>query len=74
MQPTTNLRLLSYADLKPVKGIPYCASHLWRLWKAGKFPAPLRISTNRTAWLESDIDSWIAARVADRDGGAPQTS
>jgi prophage regulatory protein len=37
---------------------------IWRLQKAGRFPPAARISPGRKAWLEADINSWIAARVA----------
>jgi prophage regulatory protein len=41
----------------------------WRLVRAGKFPAPVRISPGRVAWAESAINGWIAAKIA---GGAAQ--
>ncbi len=37
----------------------------WRLERAGKFPRGIKISPGARAWLESDVDAWIAARVAD---------
>jgi predicted DNA-binding transcriptional regulator AlpA len=40
---------------------------IWRLQKAGCFPPHVQISPGRKAWLEADINSWIADRVA---GGA----
>ena len=30
---------------------------------AGRFPRPVRLSANRVAWPESQVDSWIAAKV-----------
>ena len=32
----------------------------------GTFPRPVRIGGRAVAWLESDIDAWIEARLADR--------
>lgn len=32
---------------------------LYRLRKAGAFPAPVRISTRRVAWRRSDIEAWM---------------
>lgn len=29
----------------------------------GTFPAPLKIGIRAIAWLESDVDSWLAATV-----------
>jgi prophage regulatory protein len=55
-------RLLDYGDLHE-RGIKYSKAQLWRLWNLGKFPRPIKLSINRNAWLESDIDEWIEARV-----------
>ena len=49
-------KLLDYAALQE-RGIRYSKGHLWRLWTAGKFPKPVKLSASRNAWLESDIDS-----------------
>jgi prophage regulatory protein len=48
------------------KGIPHGPVQRWRLIKAGKFPKPVKVGS-RNAWLESEIDQWIADRVAERD-------
>jgi hypothetical protein len=46
-------KLLDYAALHD-RGIRYSKPHLWRLWTAGKFPKPIKLSASRNAWLESD--------------------
>ena len=35
----------------------------WRRIKEGTYPAPIRISKNRVAWLEDDIEAWISAQL-----------
>ncbi len=35
---------------------------------AGEFPKQIRLGPKAVGWLESEINSWIAARVAERDG------
>jgi len=40
---------------------------LWRMRRQGRFPEPVRLSAGAVAWLESEIDNWIAVKVADRD-------
>jgi len=60
-------RLLSFPELKP-RGIPWCRDHLRRKAKKGTFPAPVLISQSRIAWVEAEIEEWIAQRVAERDG------
>ena len=49
--------------------IGYSPMHLWRLEKAGKFPLRIKLGPNSVGWLASEIDDWIAARVAERDAG-----
>lgn len=39
-------------------------SSLYRLIAAGKFPAPVRLSTVSVAWLASEVSAWISDRVA----------
>ena len=64
------MKLLSYDELKPVKGINYSKVQLWRLEKAGRFPKRVSIGAARCGWAEHEIDSWIGARMAER-GSAP---
>jgi prophage regulatory protein len=54
----------------PDKGVPYSRPHLYRLIKDGKFPRPVHLGPNRIAFVEEEIDAWLAARVAERDGRA----
>ena len=35
-------------------------SHLHRIARDGKFPKPIKIGENRSAWLESDVQEWIS--------------
>lgn len=35
---------------------------LWRRVRAGEFPAPVRISPGRVAWLAVDVYGWIRER------------
>jgi prophage regulatory protein len=40
--------------------------------KAGRFPQPIRISTQRVAWSEREVTDWIAKRIAERDARGVQ--
>jgi prophage regulatory protein len=60
------MTLLDRDGLK-TKGIKYSKAHLWRLVKAKKFPEPIKIGEARSAWVESEIDAWIAGKIAERD-------
>jgi prophage regulatory protein len=62
-------KLLEREGLRAKKGIPHSPTQLWRMWKAGEFPRPVKIGC-RNCWLESEVDAWIAEQIAKRDGEA----
>ena len=35
---------------------------IWELERAGNFPRRRQITANKVAWLESEVDAWIASR------------
>ena len=59
IQPAQFLRL---PQLKAKLGIS--GSHIWGMVKAGKFPRPIKLSENCTAWNAADIEAWAAERIA----------
>lgn len=61
-----NQRLIPYESLK-AKCIPYSKPHLWRLEKRGKFPKRVHIGAGRYAYVEQEIDNFIAEKIAGRD-------
>ncbi|VWD15268.1 helix-turn-helix transcriptional regulator [Burkholderia contaminans] len=38
-------------------------STLYRMIQAGTFPKPFELVPGRTAWLEEDIDAWLAEKA-----------
>jgi prophage regulatory protein len=60
------MKVLSRTDLREKKGIRF-SRHLHRLIRQRKFPAPLKIGANSNAWVEAEIDEYIANCVAQRD-------
>ena len=60
------MKLLSFDDLKALKGVPYSRNHVMRLCAEGKFPKPINIGPKRIAFLESEVDEWIGNKVATR--------
>jgi prophage regulatory protein len=38
--------------------------------KAGIFPAPIQLGPKSVGWVESEINAWLSARVAERDNGS----
>ena len=60
------MKLIPYAALA-AKGIAYSKVTLWRKERAGAFPRRVPVGASRYAYVESEIDNWIAQRIADRD-------
>jgi prophage regulatory protein len=42
-------------------------SHLYALAQKGEFPKPIKLSERSSAWVESEVNDWIDARIAARD-------
>src|SRR5262245_65802853 len=66
-----NITLLSPDDLAAKYGITYHINHLRRLWLSGRFPAPVKLGEGRMgkiAFVQSEIEGWIARRINARDG------
>ena len=54
-----NDRLITFPELKTEFGISFCRMHIWRLVKAGKFPAPIRPTGGRLFWTVESIRYWL---------------
>ena len=61
------MKLIDFKESKPKKGINYSRDHLRRKSKAGEFPQPVAISAARIAWIEAEIDEWLADKARGRD-------
>lgn len=70
----TRLRALTFEDLSALKGIKSGRGYLNKLAKAGKFPRPFKLTENRNAWFERDIDAWLLQRAAIAAQGRPRTA
>ncbi|KXS33202.1 MAG: Prophage CP4-57 regulatory protein-like [Candidatus Gallionella acididurans] len=44
-------------------------SSIWAWVKAGKFPKPIKLSENCTAWNAADVEVWAAERIAASQAG-----
>ena len=60
-------RLIRINELASSKGqpgiVPISPATLWRWVKAGKFPAPIRLSDRVTAWESVKVNAWIEAQA-----------
>ena len=61
-QQIENRRLIRRKEVQAKTGLG--ASSIYAMMKSGEFPQCLNLSERRVAWIESDIDKWIAERVA----------
>lgn len=43
---------------------------MWRWIERGLFPRPIKIGSNRNAWLESEIEAYMQARIEHRNSPA----
>ena len=69
------MRLITHAELRTLKGIPFSRVHIYRLVKAGKFPRPISMggaSNARNLYVEDEIDEYIRGRMAERDTIRPK--
>jgi prophage regulatory protein len=61
-------RFLPKAEVLRITGLS--DTTLWRMCRARKFPAPIQISTNRIAWLSSEVAEWQRKLIAAREVAA----
>jgi prophage regulatory protein len=59
-----NKRLLTIEGVQ--QKVPLSRTTIWRLEQAGDFPQRISISKGRVGWDESEIESWITARLSKR--------
>ena len=64
-RPPMLCRLITKSELRQI--VPYTGQHILRLEKNGKFPRRIRVGANRVAWLLTEVEAWVAARVGERD-------
>jgi prophage regulatory protein len=58
-------KLLRRRQVEAVTGLG--RSRLYDLIADGTFPRPVKLGARAVAWVETEIDAWLAARIAARD-------
>lgn len=61
-QTETTQRLIRLNEVRHLTGLG--RSQLYALVKAGKFPAPIRLSERCSAWIEREVCQYISERIA----------
>jgi predicted DNA-binding transcriptional regulator AlpA len=60
-------RLLTLTDV--IDKVAMSKSYIYQMAKKGAFPKPVKLWLS-SRWVESEIDDWIEARIAERDSRA----
>lgn len=55
------MRLIRADELEEKTGLS--RTTIWRLEKAGEFPARRKLGRGAVAWLEDEVDEWIGSRT-----------
>ena len=64
------MRVISRDRLEPEKGISYTDDHLRRMEKKGQFPKSIQLGPGRVAYVEDEVDAWLAGKAAARGHAA----
>jgi prophage regulatory protein len=59
--PIPNPQFYRLAQLKARLNVS--GSSIWAWAKQGKFPKPVKLSKNTTAWNAADVDAWAKSRI-----------
>lgn len=60
---STKPRLIRRPEV--IARVGLCKASIYNRMNTGEFPRPIPIGGGRVAWLESDIDEWIARRISE---------
>lgn len=62
-------RLIRLPEVRRLTGLSHTS--IYRMIAAGGFPAPIKLSERSSAWVNLEVERWIADRVsASRSKGA----
>tara|TARA_R110002072_G_scaffold240517_1_gene399080 strand:+ start:1194 stop:1427 length:234 start_codon:yes stop_codon:yes gene_type:complete len=64
--------ILRWPDVAKI--IPISRSHAHALAAQGKFPKPIKLGARASGWLESEINTWLAERVAESRFGEQEAA
>lgn len=60
------MRVLRLPEVEKKVGLRHSAIYKWM--KLGRFPKPVSMGVAAKGWIEAEIDAFIEARIAERDG------
>jgi predicted DNA-binding transcriptional regulator AlpA len=56
----------AFAAARGGKKVGLKVSQIYEMMSRGEFPEPVPLSRRAVAWIEAEIDQWIAERIASR--------
>jgi prophage regulatory protein len=59
------MRLLRLEEVKSKTGL--CRSSIYQGSQRGTFPKQVTLGSKTACWVESEVDAWVAGKVAARD-------
>lgn len=59
----TQTTLLRIKDVKEITGLGI--STIYAKVAQGQFPPPIKLTSKTSAWVSSEIQSWVQARIAE---------
>jgi len=60
-ETTVQYELLRFKAVQQAVGLS--RTSIWRLERAGQFPARRQLSANAVGWLKNEVDTWINNRA-----------
>jgi|TARA_B110000263_G_C14842868_1_gene300537 prophage regulatory protein len=67
MEILTTSPIIIISNKEVLSRVPYSSVQIWRKENAGEFPRRVKLGANRVGWVESEIESWISSKIAERD-------
>lgn len=61
-------KLIKLHEVRALTGLS--RSHVYALAQQDRFPKPVKLTERSSAWVAAEVQSWIDARIALRDGEA----
>jgi prophage regulatory protein len=65
----TGLRYLRLREVRERVGVG--PSRIYKMMATGAFPRQVKLSVRTAAWIESEVEAFMNARIAERDQPAP---
>jgi prophage regulatory protein len=71
-QPLEKPRIIRWPIVHDKVGL--CRSHVHKLVSQGLFPHPIKLGLRSSGWVESEIDTWLAQRIAASRHNSPEAA